>query len=133
MTTFDIEESHGVWFDMDSGGRVKLKTATPSDWLKIKKAITEKDPIIKKLEDGKYQLFEHVIIDEDLQMSMLNDICIIDWENLFDKNRNPIPCTPENKMLLMMMRDDSFRDFVNEKMTTLAEMELEQRRVSEKN
>ena len=35
MTVFDLEEKPGVWFDMEGGGRVQLKTLTPEAWREI--------------------------------------------------------------------------------------------------
>jgi len=133
MTVFDFtKEKEGVWFDMEDGGRVQLKTLKPIDWIEIRKATIEKIPFIKKIEK-KYQLFEREVTDEDLQMQMIYDITIIAWEKLFDGEEKPIPCTKENKTSLMLMQDPRFRDFVNEKISILGGIETEQKETSEKN
>lgn len=132
MTVFDFKDE-GVWFDMEDGGRVKLRTLTPSDWVVIRKATVKKEPVVQKVEGGKHQLFEREITDEYLQVEMINDASIMSWENLFDGNDNPIPCTRENKVKLMMMKDARFRNFVNEKLGILNKADEEHKEASEKN
>jgi hypothetical protein len=135
MTVFDFDkEDSGAWFDMDGGGRIHLKIITPADWIRIRKASTIKsDPVVKKVEGGRYQLFEREVFDEDLQREMVNDTMILDWEGLFDGKERPIPCTKENKLRLMMMRDSRFRDFVNDKMAVLEKLKQDQKEAEEKN
>jgi hypothetical protein len=132
MTTFNIEENKGVWFDMPGGGRVKLRTLSVLDLRKIKKATTTKTPFVTEV-NGKTVVLTHEVDDDDLWMSMANDCCVVEWENLFDKNGNPIPCTKENKDILMCMGDGTFRDFVKEKMDILSAHEKEEQAASEKN
>jgi hypothetical protein len=122
MTLFDIGEKPGMWFDMKGGGRVQLKTLSPGQYRKIFKATERKEPIFHEI-NGKATLFERVIIDDDLRRQMINDASIPSWEKLFDKAGAPIPCTTDNRELLMLMEDGTFRDFVNEKMKTLTEAE----------
>jgi hypothetical protein len=132
MTVFDIEDRDGVWFEMEGGGRVKLKALTVDDWKKINKATVKHTPIIEKV-DGKPQLFEREITDRDLQTNMINDLIIQDWENFLDKNENPIPCTIENKNKLLTMNDPTFRDFVDSKIKILNGIKEEQKEAEEKN
>ena len=135
MTVFDLDnEEKGAWFDMEGGGRVQIQVLSPSDWIKINKATVKRgDPIVKEIGGGKYQLFEREILDRDLQIEMCNDMSIVTWENLFDGKNNPIPCTKENKARLMFMKDNRFRDFVNEKIGILNGIETERKETAEKN
>ena len=131
---FDLEEDKGAWFDMDGGGRVQLRLITPADWVAIKKAtVSTGEPLVKKLDNGKYQLFERELVDEDLQREMVNDLTICAWEGLLDAKDRPIPCTKENKNRLMMMRDSRFRDFINDKLGVLSGIQAEQKEAEEKN
>ena len=123
MTIFDIEEKPGTWFEMEGGGRVQLKTLSLRQYQKIFKATERKEPIFHEV-GGKATLFERVIIDEDLRRQMINDAAIPAWENLFDKNSTPILCTTENREILMLMKDDIFRNFVNEKIKILIDSEI---------
>lgn len=135
MAIFDLEkEDKGVWFDMEGGGRVKLKFISPSDWMLIRKAtIKAGEPVVKKVDDGSYKLFERETTDEDLQREMLHDMTIVDWEDILDVKERPIPCTKENKVRLMMMANPAFRNFVNDKLTILEKLSRDQEEAEEKN
>jgi len=122
----------GVWFDMPTGGRVKLKMVSPKEFRKIFKATSSKEPLIQKV-DGKAQLFEREMIDEDLRMSMYNDASIVDWENQVDEDGNSFPCTSANKDEAMLAEDSAFRDFVNEKLKELSEVIDVKNKAVEKN
>lgn len=121
MTVIDLDEKQGTWFDMEGGGRVQLRTIDPEDWLKVRKATIKKVPFVQKV-DGVPMVFNQEILDEDMQMVMTHDMSIVSWEKLFDKKNNPIPCTSENKRRLML-KVDSFRNFVNEKLELLRKAE----------
>jgi hypothetical protein len=140
MTVLDIEEKAGVWFDMEGGGRVQLRALSAEDWRKIRKATVAVKPFVHEYEvkiNGvavkKFEVLNQEVIDPDLQIIMTNDMSIVGWENLFDKNENPIPCTAENKSRLMYLKDPTFRDFVNEKISILNGIEAEKVGASEKN
>jgi hypothetical protein len=132
MTTFDIEENQGVWFDINGGGRVQLKILSYVEWKEIAKATITKGPpeypLLKTDEKSpaKHIRFQPEIINNDLQIEMTWDKTIISWEGLMDKNQKPIPCTKEWKIRLMFMDDSSFRDFYNEKMKILMDAKVEQ-------
>jgi len=83
--------------------------------------------------DGKYQRFQEEIENKDLQMEMIWDRTILDWEGIIDRNGNPIPCTYEWKVRLMLMSAPDFRDFYNEKISALVEAESGDKAASEKN
>jgi hypothetical protein len=131
MTVFDLDDKPGVWFDLEGGGKVQLRVISPEDWIKIRKATVKKSPFVEKV-DGVAMVFHQEVIDEDLQMAMIHEMSILDWDGLFDKNKNPIPCTAENKKKLML-KSEYFRNFVNEKLDILRKAESEELEISEKN
>lgn len=131
MTVFDLDERQGVWFDMEGGGRVQLRSLSSDDLKEIRKKTVKKNVDFKRL-DGKAERFEFEEVNEDLQNELFWDHVIIAWENFIDKNGKPIPCTKENKMLLLS-RSLKFARFLNEALTTLNESELQAMKDMEKN
>lgn len=119
MTVFDIEESPGTWFEIDGGGRVQLRIM-PSDVLRnIRKQTTRKKVDYKNV-DGIVGRFEYTEFNEDLDNLLFWDYVIVAWENLLDANNQPIPCTPENKVLLMS-RSVKFGEYIGECLKKLNE------------
>lgn len=133
MTDFNLEQTTGAWFEMEGGGRVQLKTLDTDEWREIQKETVKKGPPEYPKLDDKYQRFQPDIVDGDLQMAMIWDKTIVAWENLNDKNGNPIPCTMDFKVKLMLMKSPVFREFYIEKMKILNAAEAEQELVTEKN
>lgn len=131
MTVFDIEENQGTWFDLEAGGRIKLKTLTIEDFKKIEKQTTKKSVEYKRV-DGKAERFVCDDVNEDLRNELTWDTCIMEWENFYDKNEKPIPCTRENKILLMN-RSMKFLEFVNQCLEQLRNDEKTQTEAEEKN
>jgi hypothetical protein len=131
MTVFDLEAKPGVWFDMDGGGRVQLKTLGPGEWKAIRAKSVKTVAEYQKL-DGKWERFEVEKKDDDLQNELFWDAAIVAWENLMDGKGQPIPCTAENKVLLMMTQP-KFAQFVKECSDTLVADENARAAASEKN
>jgi len=118
---FDLTKQEGVWFDFPGGGKVKLKTLTADDYLKISKEVTENKPFLVD-EPGKLpRVLNHEIVDTNKQSILINDTTILAWEGFYDVNEKEIPCTSENKTLLMRLNNPAFRDFVNAKLKALDE------------
>jgi len=133
VTVFDVNEQPGEWFNLPGGGRVKIRTIAPEDWREIQRSTVRKgQPEYVKLE-GKYQRFQADIEDKEVQMEMIWDKTILDWDGILDREGNPIPCEYEWKARLMLMRSPSFRDFYNEKIAALMEAEAGEKAASEKN
>jgi len=59
-------------------------------------------------------------------------LVIISWENFYDSKEKEIPCTKENKVLLMT-RSPQFAKFIADSLETLGKDEIEQTAVIEKN
>lgn len=134
MAVFDLEEDRqGSWFDFPGGGKIQIRKLGYSDWEQITKETTTKGPPEYPKLEGKYQRFQPDVVDENLQLDLIWDKTILAWEGLFDKNNKPIPCIREFKRTLMLMKDPSFRDFYNEKMKIILEVDKEQEAASEKN
>jgi hypothetical protein len=131
MTVFNLEERQGIWFDMEGGGRVQLKTLTADDFKAIRKQVVKKKVDFKKV-DGTPGRFEFEEINEDLQEELFWDCVIVAWENLFDGKGDPIPCTTKNKILLMS-RSERFAKFILDSRQALADSEAAIAEASEKN
>jgi hypothetical protein len=131
MTLIDIEDILPRWFEMEGGGRIQLRTISVADFKAIQKQTVRKKVDYKKIE-GTPGRFEYEAIDQDLQNELYWDAVIVGWENLIDKNEKPIPCTRENKTLLMT-RSKKFLEFVVESLKVLAEEEAAQQETERKN
>ena len=130
-TVLSMEEPTGAWFEMDGGGRVKLKTLSYDALKQITKQSTRKQVAFKKVE-GTPGRFEYEDDDPDLRNELFWDHCIVTWENLFDSKEKAIPCTKENKMLLMT-RSSKFLKFITISLETLNKDEETQAKAAEKN
>jgi len=131
MTTFNIEDKPGTWFDMEGGGRLQLRTMMLDDWKAIRKQTVKKRVDFKKV-DGTPGRFEFEETDEDLQNELFWDRVIVNWEHFFDSKKKPIPCTKENKVLLMT-RSAKFAKVMLESLKTLAEDQEVEAEAAEKN
>jgi len=103
----DLEEkTESGTFELKGGGKVTIRLLTVNDLRDIRKATGKtvaEYPLLKDPKTGEmvYRRFEGFHFDGDLFDEMKWDRIIIGWENLFDKNKKPIPCTKEMKVLLM--------------------------------
>jgi hypothetical protein len=131
VTVFDLEEHPGTWFDMEGGGRVQLKTLGPAGWKAIRAKSVKVVSEYQKL-DGKWERFEVEKKDDDLQNELFWDAVIVAWELLYDSKGAPIPCTAENKVLLMTTQP-RFARFVGECVEALNRDAKARAEASEKN
>ena len=130
-TVFNLDEKTGFWFDMEGGGRLQLRTIDVTDWKAIRNRTVKKKVDFKKVE-GTPGRFEFEEVNEDLQNELFWDQVIVSWENFFDSKGSPIPCTKENKILLMS-RSVKFAKFVGDCLKQMAEDEAIQAEQAEKN
>jgi hypothetical protein len=115
MTTFNLKNLNpGTWFDFKDGGRVCLRVCAGGDLRTIRKQTVT---IKKEWKDGKRVIDEDV--NTDLQNELIWDFCIVDWEKFFDVEKKPIPCTKENKLLLMD-KSIKFSSFIGDCLLKLA-------------
>ncbi len=129
MTNIDFDEINAKWFEMESGGRLQLKNPTMTDWKRIRKLTHHKKVEFKKV-DGTPGRFEYEEIDEELQNELFWDCAIVNFENFTNKGVL-IPCTKENKVLLMT--NSKFANFFAESFKALVEDEVKREEISEKN
>ena len=127
---FDLEDD-GTWFDVEGGGRIKLRIMTPDVNKVIRKKTVKKRVDFKKVE-GVPSRFEYEEVNEDLQTELFWDYIIVDWENFIDRNGEQIPCTSENKVLLIS-KSTRFVSLLNGFLKELTDYEEEKTAQIEKN
>jgi len=118
-----------AWFDhpQDDEARICLRVASALDLEKIRKQTVK-----KRVEYKRGQRFEVDHVDEELQTELTWKLCIIDWEGLYDHEDNPIPCTDENKVLLIR-NSPQFSKWVVDCLDLLNEDNVERSESAEKN
>jgi hypothetical protein len=91
----------GVWFylpgDPDGAG-IQLRVCPPSVSSKIRRETQGQKHVEYK--DGK----RHEFLDdpdEEKRELLFWDYCIVEWAGLLDSDGKPVPCTKENKALLL--------------------------------
>jgi hypothetical protein len=131
MTVIDLDEKVAKWFEMEGGGRVQLQSVSADAFKAIQKQTVKKKVDFKKV-DGTPGRFEFEEVNTELQNELFWDAVIIGWENLSDKNGKDIPCTKENKVLLMT-RSAKFAKFVADGLKVLGEDETKAAEQAEKN
>lgn len=131
MTVFDLEKSRDAWFELEGGGRVLLHLLSADEWNEIKVKTTTISDTCKFL-GGKWERFEIEKVDANQQNRLFWDKIIVNWEYLYDKNGNEIPCTIDNKLLLLN-KSLKFIDFINSSLEHLRQDEIMHQEVVEKN
>ena len=119
---FDLK-NEGTFFSFpgESGG-VSVRVCAGKDIDLINKR-TKK----VRFEYKKGQRFEITEVDNELYQKLLWDFCIVSWIDVQDAEGNALPCTPENKMLLMNS-SNAFATFVTD---ALEKVDLAQQKVLE--
>jgi hypothetical protein len=130
MTVFELDES-GKWFDVDGGGRIQVRSMTFEKNKEIAKATRKKRVDFKKV-DGTPARFESEEVNEDLANRLFWDFVIVAWENFLDSKGNEIPCTTDNKLLLIS-KSTKFVATVRDCLEQLAADDAEQAKAEEKN
>ncbi len=128
---FNLDDLNpAAWFDIPDdvdGGRVQLRVCTGGDLEDIIKKTTR-----KKVEYKRGQRFEYIEADDQRHQELLWDFCIVSWKNIFDANGKKIPCTKENKLLLMK-HSIAFANFIGKCIEQLNSDTAELKSVAEKN
>jgi len=114
----NLEEA--AWFDYEGGGRVKLRVCSADDYQSIRKKTFKRTVEFKKIDNRLERFAVDEPVDDDKFRIMLWDMWIVDWENFYDADMKPIPCTTEMKILLMG-KSVKFAKFVGQCMDTLTE------------
>ena len=128
---FDLDDLNpAAWFEIEGDkdeGRVQVRACAGVDLETIIKEAT-----CKRVEYKKHQRFEFVEADEAKHQEMLWDFCIVDWENINDAKGKAIPCTVENKLLLMK-GSLPFSNFIGDCLEQISNDVQELKEVVEKN
>jgi len=88
------------YWDEETDEWVEFRVMADEDLRKLRKKCGRDKVEYRKVGKGAPQRFEYFEIDEDLLVEEINDFCIFNWR-LLDTQGNEIPCTRENKNLLM--------------------------------
>ena len=110
---------------------VDLRNITLEEYKKIRTETVSKRSEYHQVDGGRPYRYEVEDTDEDKANELLWDYQIVDW-NIVDSEGEKIPCTIENKLLLMG-NSSEFVDFVVDSLNQLAKDEAERREKSEKN
>lgn len=129
---FDLENLNPgtkFFFDEDDEkkGSVTLRVCAGDDLRAIRKQSSK-----KKVEYRRGQRIEYPDTNEEVENALLWDFCIVAWEGVLDSKNVSIPCTKENKTLLMG-KSPVFSKFVGDKLSVLADIEDEEKEKLEKN
>jgi hypothetical protein len=118
-------------FELKGGGKVHLRLRNEQDEKEIRAACvttTVEYPFL----DGQYRRFEVEKTDTDKLLEMSWDRNITGWDDLFDKNKKPIPVTTKNKALLMRVASE-FREAVTDGLKALQDDAKVKAKAVEKN
>lgn len=127
---FNLEELNpGTFFPFSDGteGGVTIRLANADILAEI-----EKKTVKKKFEWKRNQRYEVIEEDTVKRSAMLWDYVIADWSGVTDMQDNPIPCTAQNKALLMQ-NSTVFSTFVGKCVSILNERIEEYEEELEKN
>ncbi len=127
-TKFFFDESD------ETAGFVELRVASQSALDSINEAATKKKSEVRPnpAAGKRLERIAYVETDEKLFMTMLWDYCITDWVGVEDASGKLIPCTAENKYLLMT-NSKKFKDFISACLDKLNGIEAEEKEEAEKN
>lgn len=118
-------------FELKGGGKVHLRLMSEKDVKEIRDACVKTRTEYPFL-GGKYQRFEVEDVNTDLMTEMRLNRNITGWDDLFDRNKKPIPVTKENKVLLMKLVP-LFAEAVENGLKTLKVVEKDRTEQAEKN
>ena len=124
------KETESGWFDIKGGGRVHVRLLSVDDIAAMRKACFTRVveyPLLKDPKTGRedYRQFESEKFDVDLWEEMKNDLAIIGWDAMVNKEtKKLIEITKDNKNLLMFPGVcPQFREAVEKGMASLKEAE----------
>ncbi len=86
------DEIEGVWFDFRDDCRIQLRYLSPLMLRTLKREATRKRFVGEQVVED---------FDEELFNRKLSEEIICDWTGFFDEKGETVPCTPENRRLLM--------------------------------
>jgi hypothetical protein len=122
-------------FELKGGGKVHLRLISVTDMREIREACVKKMveyPLLGEGADRKYHRFETADSDPELFNEMLWDRGITGWDDIYDRNEQPVPVNKENKILLMT-RVPAFHEAVENGFKALKEAEAAKADTLQKN
>lgn len=112
-------DNKGTWFyfdeDNEKNGGICLRALPSEEAQKIARRTTK-----QKVEYKKGQRYEYSKIDDELNISLILDYCIVDWANV-SANGAELECNTQNKKELLS-KSISFSNFVTEKLEVVNEL-----------
>lgn len=117
-----------IWFDIPGdtdGGRVELLNLKDGDMQETINAVTYTENVYR---DGRQMIR---VRHKPSIARALAAAAIVDWNNHFDEQGNPLPCTPEN--VNRFLAEDGYLQAINTLTGQLAEMVKKEKLASEKN
>lgn len=98
---FDLDDLNpGIWWDFVPGkpemGAVRLRLMSSDELLRVTQATTKEGV---EYRNGKR--YTKPIVDMETQNAMVSDYIIVDWRGVLNSKGEDIPCTAENKALLL--------------------------------
>ncbi len=139
IVDLENKEEKGT-FELKGGGKIHLRLLSAEDFRAMRKACVKTvseypyldiDPADPK-KGKKYFQFDREEFDGDLFREMQLDRNITGWDDIFDRNKKPIPVTKENKVLLYTVVPE-FREAVDKGLAALKEAEKARAEAAEKN
>lgn len=102
----DLENMNpGVTFYFDkadeAGGHIVLRVLSGKTLEKITNRCRQKRIEVKGSPPTRFEYLDFKKGGEEKEFELTWDYCLMDWQGVVDKNGTDIPCTPENKILLM--------------------------------
>jgi hypothetical protein len=118
-----------AWFDHPDheGSRICIRVLSSADLEKINKKTVK-----HRVEYRRGQRLEYEKIDDKKRNELTWTHCIVDWEGIYDEEDKLIPCTDENKVLLMQ-HAPSFTSWVADSLEALNEDGAQRLESAEKN
>ena len=94
-----ITKSIERWFDVPNDpdkGRLKIRRLQPGEAADISDEVFTPNINYKKDKDGNFEPSFSQAINRKLERELILTKVIVGWENFYDKEGQPLECTPEN-------------------------------------
>ena len=118
-----------AWFDhpKHEDSRICLKVLSSAEMESINRKTTK-----TTIEYRRGQRFEVEKVDEKKRNELTWSAAIVDWEGIYDEHGDEIPCTDENKVLLMQ-NAPTFTSWVLESLEQISGDNIQRQEEAEKN
>jgi hypothetical protein len=127
----NLNPASRFYLSKDETEWVELKILSDRELKEVRKKVSKKKAEYKSSGRTGLQRIEYVDVDEEMLADEINDLCISNW-NLLDTDGNEIPCTRDNKLLLVGSSPE-FSTFISDSLETLKKDKEEKEKEEEKN